>query len=111
MSKNQDQFQDAVTQYEVIETTKDRVSLIRLEPITGRKHQIRRHLSMLNTPIIGDKKYGNDDAPENTEKRFYLHAYKIEFPRYSDGKNILIKAEIPQYFEEAMSTLGIQFNE
>ena len=111
MSKNQDQFQDAVTQYEVIETTKDRVSLIRLEPITGRKHQIRRHLSMLNTPIIGDKKYCNDDAPENTEKRFYLHAYKIEFPRYSDGKNILIKAEIPQYFQEAISTLGIQINE
>ena len=100
-----------MTQYEVIETTKDRVSLIRLEPITGRKHQIRRHLSMLNAPIIGDVKYGNDDAPENTEKRFYLHAYKIEFPRYSDGQNILIKAEIPQYFGGAMSTLGIKFNE
>ena len=111
ISKNQDQFQDAVTQYEVIETTKDRVSLIRLEPITGRKHQIRRHLSMLNAPIIGDVKYGNDDAPENTEKRFYLHAYKIEFPRYSDGQNILIKAEIPQYFGGAMNTLGIKFNE
>ena len=111
ISKNQDQFQEAVTQYEVIETTKDNVSLIRLEPITGRKHQIRRHLSILNTPIIGDTKYGNNDAPENTAKRFYLHAYKIEFPRYTDGQNILIKAEIPQYFVEAMSTLGIQFNE
>jgi len=111
MSKNQDQFQDAVTQYEVIETTKDRISLIKLEPITGRKHQIRKHLSMLKAPIIGDTKYGNDNALDNTEKRFYLHSYKIEFPRYSDGQNILIKAEIPQYFEEAMSTLGIQFNE
>ena len=111
MSKNQNQFQDAVTQYEVIETTKDRISLIKLEPITGRKHQIRKHLSMLKAPIIGDTKYGNDNALDNTEKRFYLHSYKIEFPRYSDGQNILIKAEIPQYFEEAMSTLGIQFNE
>ena len=111
MSKNQNQFQDAVTQYEVIETTKDRISLIKLEPITGRKHQIRKHLSMLKAPIIGDTKYGNDNALDNTEKRFYLHSYKIEFPRYSDGQNILIKAEIPQYFEEAISTLGIKINE
>ena len=111
MSKNQNQFQDAVTQYEVIETTKDRISLVKLEPITGRKHQIRKHLSMLKAPIIGDTKYGNDDALDNTEKRFYLHSYKIEFPRYSDGQNILIKAEIPQYFEEAISKLGIQINE
>ena len=111
MSKNQNQFQDAVTQYEVIETTKDRISLVKLEPITGRKHQIRKHLSMLKAPIIGDTKYGNDDALDNTKKRFYLHSYKIEFPRYSDGQNILIKAEIPQYFEEAISTLGIQINE
>ncbi len=111
MSKNQNQFQDAVTQYEVIETTKDRISLIKLEPITGRKHQIRKHLSMLKAPIIGDTKYGNDNALDNTEKRFYLHSYKIEFPRYSDGQNILIKAEIPQYFEEAISSLGIQINE
>ena len=111
MSKNQNQFQDAVTQYEVIETTKDRISLIKLEPITGRKHQIRKHLSMLKAPIIGDTKYGNDNALDNTEKRFYLHSYKIEFPRYSDGQNILIKAEIPQYFEEAISNLGIQINE
>ena len=111
MSKNQNQFQDAVTQYEVIETTKDRISLIKLEPITGRKHQIRKHLSMLKAPIIGDTKYGNDNVLDNTEKRFYLHSYKIEFPRYSDGQNILIKAEIPQYFEEAISTLGIQINE
>ena len=111
MLKNQSQFQDAATQYEVIETTEDRISLIKLEPITGRKHQIRKHLSMLKAPIIGDTKYGNDDALDRTDKRFYLHSYKIEFPRFSDGKNILIKAEIPQYFQEAISTLGIQINE
>ena len=111
ISKNQEVLQDAVTQYEVIGTTKDKISLIKLEPITGRKHQIRKHLSMLNAPIIGDIRYGIKDAPNNIEKRFYLHSYKIEFPCYSDGQDILIKAEIPTYFEEAMSSLGIQFNE
>ena len=111
ISKNQEVLQDAVTQYEVIGTTKDKISLIKLEPITGRKHQIRKHLSMLNAPIIGDIRYGIKDAPNNIEKRFYLHSYKIEFPCYSDGQDILIKAEIPTYFEEAMSSLGIHFNE
>tara|TARA_Y100001980_G_C14501722_1_gene277619 strand:- start:312 stop:1229 length:918 start_codon:yes stop_codon:yes gene_type:complete len=110
-SKKDDQPQEAMTQYEVIATTKDKISLIKLEPFTGRKHQIRKHLSMINTPIIGDVKYGYDNKPDHIEKRFYLHSHTVEFPCYSNGKNIQVKAQIPKYFEEAMKALEIQFYE
>lgn len=59
-------------------------SLLGIELITGRTHQIRGHLSALGYPVIGDRKYGNP----STNKKFnieynldnqWLHGYKIEF--------------------------------
>lgn len=59
-------------------------SLLEIELITGRTHQIRGHLSSLGYPIIGDRKYGD----KNVNKKFlneynldnqWLHGYKIEF--------------------------------
>ena len=110
-SISEDKFQDAITQYEVIATTKNKISLVKLEPITGRKHQIRKHLSMLNSPIIGDAKYGNNFIPNNIEKRFYLHSFIIEFPAYNQQQNITVRAKIPQYFDDALKALGVEFDE
>lgn len=61
----------AVTAYEVI-ATNDKESLVRLEPRTGRTHQLRVHMAYLNTPIIGDRVYGK------VADRLYLHAEKLE---------------------------------
>lgn len=52
-------------------------SLVRVDIITGRTHQIRVHLNFINHPIIGDEKYG-----KNQGKRIYLHSYKIKFLNY-----------------------------
>lgn len=58
----------------------EKFSLLKLTPLTGRKHQLRVHLAtLLNSPIVGDTRYGNDDAD-----RLYLHAYKIVI----DGKTL-----------------------
>ena len=110
-SISEDKFQDAITQYEVIATTKNKISLVKLEPITGRKHQIRKHLSMLNSPIIGDTKYGNNFIPNNIEKRLYLHSYVIVFPAYNQRQNITVRAQIPKYFDDTLKTLGVEFDE
>ncbi len=104
-------LQEAITRYEVIASTKDKISLLKLEPVTGRKHQIRKHLSMLNTPIIGDTKYSTHNVPEKVEKRFYLHSYIINFPSYTGEGDITVKASLPRYFENALNTLGVIFDE
>ncbi len=61
----------ASTKYEVL-AKNDKCSLVKLQPTTGRTHQLRVHMQYLNTPIIGDKVYGKP------AERLLLHAYSLE---------------------------------
>ena len=64
---------EAVTKYEVVET-KNNKTLVNIEILSGRKNQIRVHMSEMGNPIVGDKKYG---AKTNIYKRLALHANKL----------------------------------
>lgn len=64
--------------------SKDGYSLLEVELITGRTHQIRGHLSSLSYPIIGDRKYGNVSVNNKFKQEYglenqWLHSYKVEF--------------------------------
>jgi 23S rRNA pseudouridine1911/1915/1917 synthase len=61
----------AQTKYEVV-ASNDKYSLVKLEPKTGRTHQLRVHMAYINTPILGDKVYGKP------ADRMYLHAASLE---------------------------------
>ena len=61
----------AITRYEIIAADK-KYSLVKLQPQTGRTHQLRVHMRYINTPILGDKVYGKPS------KRLYLHAASLE---------------------------------
>lgn len=63
----------AITKYKLI-STKNNFSLVDIEILTGRKNQIRVHMSEMGNPISGDKKYG---AKTNIYKRLALHANKL----------------------------------
>lgn len=65
--------QKALTRYWVAKQLSAQHSLVLLQPLTGRKHQLRVHMATLGTPILGDMKYGK------RAKRMHLYAYKIEF--------------------------------
>jgi len=83
----------AVTEYEVIKSMEN-YSLIRVNPITGRTHQIRVHLSHIGCPIYGDDMYGSPLKNERTR----LHCRKIEFLHPLSGGKMSISAEIPGDF-------------
>ena len=73
--------QKAISHLKVIKTSNN-YSYIELNPITGRKHQLRKQLYNIGNPIIGDHKYFiNRKANENLRKgeNLMLHAYKIKF--------------------------------
>ncbi|NYV27252.1 RluA family pseudouridine synthase [Streptobacillus felis] len=72
---NEGQF--AKTFFKVIDIF-DGKALLDIDLITGRKHQIRVHLSDLGYPIIGDRKYGKN----NVNSRMYLKCYYIKFLDY-----------------------------
>ena len=64
--------------------TKNGYSMVEIELITGRTHQIRSHLASLGYPVIGDRKYGDNSVNKifNIEYKLdnqWLHGYKIEF--------------------------------
>lgn len=68
------------TKIDVLETN-DKESLIEIELITGKSHQIRAHLAHLGFPLIGDVKYGGKD---NKGKYQELKAYKLVFPEFEE---------------------------
>ncbi len=84
----------AITHYEVIKRS-NKYSILQIYIDTGRRNQIRVHLSENNHPIIGDKKYKSND---NTIKRLALHANILEFTHPIIKKDILIKTNIPKEF-------------
>ena len=77
----------AITHYSVVKSSKN-YSLLQVFIDTGRKNQIRVHMNLIGTSILGDKKYGGNKA-----KRLYLHSNILEFIHPVSGKNVYIKCD------------------
>ena len=87
-----------------------RYSLVKLTPITGRRHQIRRHLAHLRHPIIGDINYGdNKQNPFFIKhfgfKRLMLIAKSLSFIHPMTNKKIIITAEFDEDWHKTFKTL------
>ncbi len=94
----------AVTAYEVLQRMGGVVSLIALSPRTGRTHQLRAHMAYLNTPILGDGKYGGKSAFVSDEahmKKIHLHARSLSV------NGITITADIPAHFAATCNVFGV----
>ncbi len=88
------------------------LTMLEVQLITGRSHQIRAHLASIGHPILGDPKYG-DPAQNDRYRRLckvkyqLLHAYRVEFPRlagkfrYLSGKSFM--APLPELYGRIMS--------
>ena len=70
--------QKAISNLKIIKSNEG-YSYIELNPITGRKHQLRKQLLNIGNPIIGDDKYFLNDRKRLKIKNLMLHAYKIKF--------------------------------
>jgi tRNA pseudouridine32 synthase/23S rRNA pseudouridine746 synthase len=78
-------------------------TLLRVQPATGRRHQIRVHLYHIGHPIVGDLKYGDRTVQEGFP-RLMLHALEIEFALAS-GERLTVEAPVPPSFEEVLCSL------
>jgi 23S rRNA pseudouridine955/2504/2580 synthase len=95
-------IENAKTIYNVIDKN-NFCSLISLNPITGRKHQIRKQLSMIGNPVLGDNKYNF----ETKGKKLMLHAYSIKFMINDIKYNYKVK--YPDYFQKVMEKKRLRF--
>jgi 23S rRNA pseudouridine1911/1915/1917 synthase len=90
----------AITKYEVI-ASNDKYSLVKLQPQTGRTHQLRVHMKYINTPILGDRVYGKP------ADRLYLHAFSLEITVPNGVRQTFI-APVPQDIMEYFPKITIQ---
>lgn len=92
-----------------------RYSLVKLAPITGRRHQIRRHLAHLRHPIIGDINYGdNKQNPFFIKhfgfKRLMLIAKSLSFIHPVTQQKITIEAQFDDHWQQVFKTLNWSLN-
>jgi len=116
----------AKTRYRVIERAGMRAAWVELEPLTGRTHQLRVHLAAIGHPIVGDGKYGGQDAflTGTISRKMHLHARRliIATPEgkgtggasstggagSTGGAKLDVTADLPPHFAASMEALGFE---
>ena len=99
---------EAQSNYKVIESVIsprfEFLNLVKLEPKTGRRHQLRIHLASIGNPILGDREYGIENLILNG-KGIYLHAHSLEFLHPFTNETIFIEDELPKKFLKIITQL------
>jgi 23S rRNA pseudouridine955/2504/2580 synthase len=98
---------ESETRYEIM-TTGSSCTLLAVIPVSGRMHQIRRHLESIGHPVLGDKRYGSQELPEYTG--FALHSFKTVLIRPDSGP-LTVCAPLPDGFLELCRQSGIDTEE
>ena len=98
--------ENAKSKFKVIDKN-TQSTLIKLQPITGRKHQLRKQLFALGHPIFGDKKYKNINYKNLKSKNLMLHSYEIKF--IIKNKKFTYRALLPDYFKRFLKIKRLSF--
>lgn len=90
----------AITTWEVVESLGQYGALVKVEPKTGRHHQIRIHFAEMGHPLYGDRRHGDRRDPVQAP-RHMLHAWKLDVVHPMHGiPPIRVVAPIPREFNE-----------
>ncbi len=111
VGKNEKVYRDeingkqAVTHFTLLQNFND-YALVKLNPITGRTHQLRVHCKEIGHPIINDVKYGGKEVlRKDLCLNLALHAYRIEIDNFF-GSRLDLTTKIPQrFFTESLRTI------
>lgn len=90
----------------------DGFSLVRLQPRTGRTHQIRVHLTHLGHPLVGDELYGGRKRAERDRTwcvRHFLHAATLTVTHPVVGQVLRVEASLPDDLQDAVTWVSNRF--
>lgn len=125
MVKKDKEPQEAITYYKRLATLElpypvsrypvARYSLVHLQPQTGRKHQLRRHMKHIMHPIVGDTKHGRGEHNKLFREKLDIHqllltAFKISFPHPQTGEALTISAGFDDAFIKMLGLFDYQIN-
>ncbi len=98
----------AITYFKMLDRALKHASFLALWPKTGRTHQLRVHCAEMGCPILGDGKYGGDNAVLDNvadTRRLHLHARRLNLPHPTRGELKLV-AEPPPHFRRTIEAFG-----
>ena len=120
-SSAEKEAQEAVTEYERLATVEvphavgryenSRYSLVKLQPKSGRKHQLRRHMKHLSHHILGDTKYGRGEHNKMIRReyechRMLLHATSLQIKHPYTDEMLTISAKLDETFNSIFESFG-----
>lgn len=105
MKLDEENGREALSLYRVLGQAGD-LSLVQLEPCTGRTHQLRVHMAALGCPILGERIYANSPAPP-AGPRLHLHAREVRVPLYSRREAVTVQAPLPEHLRGTLHSLGL----
>lgn len=123
LRKDNGVLQDAVTKIKTVQRAEidlpfgkhstSRYSLVEAEPITGRMHQIRKHMAHILYPIIGDRPHGCNKQNKLWLEKFgmktmLLHAHSLTFTHPKSLEEITLSAQPSEIFKEVTRLLNIE---
>ena len=109
VARNDDAGKRAVTLYATIDRASSRAVWLAMWPQTGRTHQLRVHAAEgLQTPIVGDGKYGGDKAMLTgaVSRKLHLHARSISLPHPSGAGELRVTAPLSAHMAETWGLFG-----
>ncbi|MDO8525242.1 MAG: RluA family pseudouridine synthase [Candidatus Omnitrophota bacterium] len=93
-NRNKKRSEPAITKYRVL-GRKGSLSVLEVEPVTGRTNQIRIHLQRIGHPIVGESVYAFRKDFRLKFKRVCLHAFRIEFKHPATGERLKFESPLP----------------
>lgn len=104
---NSSHAKGAVTDFTVLAHS-EKYTLLRVEPETGRTHQIRVHLAFLKHPVVADAVYGKKKNDLALERQF-LHAWQITLTHPLTNRSMTFTAPLPDELQRALQRANIPF--
>lgn len=124
LKKENGQMQEAITRFTTLDQVElqipfgkhstSRYSLLEIRPLTGRKHQIRRHMAHIRHPIIADRPHGCNKQNKFFMEKFrlmtmMLHATELAFQHPTTSAKLAIKADLNPEFQRMIRELGLSY--
>jgi len=97
---------EAITRYRVVSEFAN-ASLVEVNILTGRSHQIRAHFSEAGHPLLGDERYGGPRFREGRRiPRQMLHSLRLSLPHPVTGELLTLEAALPADMAELLKDLA-----
>lgn len=97
----------AITHYQLVDEAGRRAAFLALKPVTGRTHQLRVHCAAIDTPIVGDRKYGGEASViDGVSDRLHLFCKTMSFPHPATGDAMTLTAPLTGHMRESWAFFG-----